>query len=161
MIFEVNIDQKINIVPSSTTKVVFIKSSIFIPLIWNLKRIYISGHWIQSPIILEVHIGQKVNIGRISKIVNFHPIAVKFEEEFHIWSLNWTTNYFWGHICFMDFASVVLCTTSSCLLLTKSTDFVSILMTSGPCLFVCRHDNSRTEEATNVKLHHVIQEGDG
>ena len=23
------------------------------------------------------------------------------------------------------------------------------------------HGNSRTEEATNVKLHHVIQEGDG
>jgi len=63
------------------------------------------------------------------------------------------------------------------LLLTKSKDFVSILITSGlclfvcvfvclcvclfVCLFVCRHDNSRTEEATNVKLHHVIQEGDG
>ena len=51
------------------------------------------------------------------------------------------------------------------LLLTKSKDFVSILMTSGlclcVCLFVCRHDHSRTEEATtNVKLHHVIQEGD-
>jgi len=24
-----------------------------------------------------------------------------------------------------------------------------------------KNDNSRTEEATNVKLHHVIQEGDG
>ena len=59
------------------------------------------------------------------------------------------------------------------LLLTKSKDFVSILITSVlclfvcvfvclfVCLFVCRHDNSRTEEATNVKLHHVIQEGDG
>ena len=29
------------------------------------------------------------------------------------------------------------------------------------CVFVCRHDNSRTEEATNVKLHQVIQERDG
>ena len=93
----------------------------------------------------------------------------------------------------MDSARIVLCMTSSCLLvnlrhrrwievtvftpvcllLTKSKDFVSILMTSVLCLFVClcvclfvcvfvcRHDNSRTEEATNVKLHHVIQEGDG
>ena len=34
-------------------------------------------------------------------------------------------------------------------ILTKSLDFVS------------KNYNSRTEEATNVKLHHVIQEGDG
>ena len=64
---------------------------------------------------------------------------------------------------------VVFSHLSVCLLLTKSKDFVSILMTSVLCLFVCvfvcvfvcRHDNSRMEEATNVKLHHVIQEGDG
>ena len=55
----------------STTKVVFLKSSIFIWLTWNLKSIYISGPLIQ-------------------------PV-----------------NYFWGQICFMDFASIVLCTTSS------------------------------------------------
>ena len=31
-----------------------------------------------------------------------------------MWSLNSATNYFLGQICFMDFASVVPCTTSSC-----------------------------------------------
>jgi len=108
-------DQKVNIGQRSTTKVEFLKSSIFIQFSWNVKRIYISVHWIQPPIIFEVHIGQKVNIGQISKIVNFHPIHLKFEEELYIWSLNWTTNYFWGQICFVDFASIVLCMTySSC-----------------------------------------------
>ena len=34
-------------VKRSTTSVTFLKSSIFIRLTWNLKRIYISGHWIQ------------------------------------------------------------------------------------------------------------------
>ena len=53
------------------------------------------------------------NWGGISKILNFHPIDLKFEEDLHIWSLNSTTNYFWGQICFMDFASIVLCMASS------------------------------------------------
>ena len=61
----------------------------------------------------------KVNKGRISKIVNLYLIDLKFSEELPIWTLNSTTNYFWGEICFMDFASIVLCTTSS------------------SCLFVC------------------------
>ena len=39
--------------------------------------------------------------------------------------------------------------------------FVCLCVYVFVCVFVCRHDNSRTEEATNVKLHHVIQEGDG
>ena len=39
--------QKVNVGQRSTTKVVFLKSSIFITLTWNLKRIYISGHWIK------------------------------------------------------------------------------------------------------------------
>ena len=34
--------------------------------------------------------------GRICKIVNFHPIHLKLEEEVRICSLNSTTNYFWG-----------------------------------------------------------------
>ena len=50
---------------------------------------------------MEVNIGQKVNIGRISKIVNFHPIHLKFKELLHVWSLNSTANYFLGQICFM------------------------------------------------------------
>ena len=41
----------------------------------------------QPPIIFEVNIVQKVNIGQIAEIVNFHPIDLKFEE-LHIWSLN-------------------------------------------------------------------------
>ena len=40
--------------------------------------------------------GQEVSIGLISKIVNFHPIDLKFEEDLDIKSLNSTTNYFWG-----------------------------------------------------------------
>ena len=77
----------------------FLKSSIFIRLTRNLKRIYIRGHWIQPPIIFEVKINQKVNIdqkdiGRIYKILNFHLIVLKFEEDFHIRSLNSTTNFF-------------------------------------------------------------------
>ena len=50
--------------------------------------------------------GQNINIGQLSKIVNFHPIDLKFEEDLRIWSLNSTTNYFLGQICFMDFASL-------------------------------------------------------
>jgi len=113
IILGVNIDQKVNIDPRSTTKEVFLKSSIFISLIWNLKRIFRSGHWIQPPNIFEVNLCQKDIIGRISKIVNFHPIELEFEEELYIWSFNSTTNYFRGQISFMDFVSIVLCTTSS------------------------------------------------
>ena len=36
------------------------------------------------------------NFGEISKFLNFHPIDLKFEEHFHISSLNSTTNYFGG-----------------------------------------------------------------
>ena len=107
--------QKVNIGQRSTTKEEFVKSSIFIQLTWNLKMICISGHWIQPPILFEVNIGKKVNIGWISKIVNFLPIHLKFEEELHIWSMNSTSNYFWGQICFMDFARIVLCNTFSIL----------------------------------------------
>ena len=89
-------------------------------LTWNLKIICKSGYWIQPPIIFEVNLDQMVNRDWISKIVNFHPIHLIFEEELHIWSLNSTTNYFWGQICFMDFTSIMLC------------------MTFLVCLFVCR-----------------------
>ena len=41
-------------VKMSTTKVVFLKSSIFIPLTWKWKMSCIFGHWIQPPIIFEV-----------------------------------------------------------------------------------------------------------
>ena len=69
-----------------------------------------------------------------SKIVNFHPIHLKFEEELHIWSLNSTTNYCWGQICFMDFANIVLCTTSSSCL------FVGLVV----CLFVFEQNISKS-----------------
>ena len=41
-----------------------------------------------------MNIGQKVNIGRISKIVNFHPIDLKFEEDLYFTSLNSTGKLF-------------------------------------------------------------------
>ena len=88
IIFDIYIDKKVNISQRSTTLVRFLKSSIFIRLTWNLKRICISGHWIQPPIIFEVSIGQKDNKGRISEIVNFHPIDLKFEENLYFRSLN-------------------------------------------------------------------------
>ena len=68
---------------------------------WNLK-IYTSGQLIQPLIIFEINIGQQVNIGQnidmgqISKIVNFHPNELKFKQDFHISSLNKTTDSFWG-----------------------------------------------------------------
>ena len=46
-------------VKRSTSLVRFLKSLIFIPLTWNLKRIYFSNHWIQPRIIFEVNIDQK------------------------------------------------------------------------------------------------------
>jgi len=90
---EYNIDEKVKIGPRSTTMVVFLKSSIFIPLTCKSSSNLKSSHGIQPPNIFEV------NSSRISKIVNFHLIDLKFEEELHIWSLNWTTNYCWGQIC--------------------------------------------------------------
>ena len=62
----------------------FMKSSIFIRLTWYLNSIFISRRWIQPAIIFEVNTGQKVNIDWVSKIVNFHPIDLKFEEDLHI-----------------------------------------------------------------------------
>ena len=37
-----------------------------------------------------------VTFGQISKIVIFHLIDLKFEQDLHIASLNWETNYFCG-----------------------------------------------------------------
>ena len=53
-----------------------------------------SVHWLQPPIIFEVNIGQKVNIGRISKIANFHLIDLKFEEGLYFRSLYSTSQLF-------------------------------------------------------------------
>ena len=63
-------------------------------LTWNLNRIFRSSHWIQPPIIFDVNIGQKVNIGRISKTVTFHLIHLKFEQHIYVFSLNSTTTTF-------------------------------------------------------------------
>ena len=115
--------------------------------------------------------GQKVNIVRISKIVNFHPIHLKFKEDLQIWSLNSTTNYFWGQICFMDFASVVLCTMSSCLSVCLCTGYLKKLWTDSDETWwtgwMCRKDQLirfwwRSESGSgyenylicNVILHH-------
>ena len=42
-------------------------------------------------LIFKVNIDQMVNIGQISKILNFNPINMKFEEHLHIRSINSTT----------------------------------------------------------------------
>ena len=74
--------EKINIGQEVNNYVKFLKSSIFIRLTSILMRICTFGHWIQLPIIFEVNIGQKVNIGQISEVLNFHPIDLKFEQDF-------------------------------------------------------------------------------
>ena len=46
-------------------------------------------------IIFEVSIGQKVNmLSEVSKILNFHPSDLTFEEDFQIRSPNSSTNCF-------------------------------------------------------------------
>ena len=95
--------QKINIGQRSTTNVGCLKCLIFIPLIWNFKSIYISRHWIQPDNYFWEQLWRKGknrpkvnNYGGISKILNFQPIDLIFEEDLHISSLNSTTNYIWG-----------------------------------------------------------------
>jgi len=68
--------EKINIGQEVNNYVKFLKSSIFIRLTSILTRICTFGHWIQLPIIFEV------NIGQISEVLNFHPIDLKFEQDF-------------------------------------------------------------------------------
>ena len=54
----------------------------------------------KKTIVFEVNIDQKVNIGQrsttgeISKILNFHPIDLKFEEDLYFTSLNSTRQLF-------------------------------------------------------------------
>jgi len=47
----------------------------------------------------------EVNIGQISKIVNFYPIDLKFEEDLHFRSLNSTSNSFSGQSVNIDLIS--------------------------------------------------------
>ena len=48
----------------------------------------------EKPIAFEVK-GQRSSWGVIYKIVIFHPIDLKFEQDLHIALLNWEANYFW------------------------------------------------------------------
>ena len=48
----------------------------------------------EKPIDFEVK-GQRSSSGQISKII-FHPIDLKFEQDLHLASLSWETNYIWG-----------------------------------------------------------------
>ena len=94
IVFEVNMDQKVNIGQRSTTKVVFLKSPIFIRLTWNLKRSYFSGQWIEPA---NYFWGLKLKRpaeASISKIDNFHPIDLKFEDDSHFRSMNSTSQFF-------------------------------------------------------------------
>jgi len=42
-------------------------------------------------------VGQKANLGRFSKILKFHPIDLKFEQDLQIRSMNSTTYYVCGY----------------------------------------------------------------
>ena len=58
-------------------------------------------HQVVEVVLTEKHIdfevkGQRSSWGQISEIVIFHPIELKFEQDLHIASLNWETNYFSG-----------------------------------------------------------------
>ena len=117
---------------------------------WNLKRIYISGPWIQPANYFwgqhrpkGKHSPRVINSSGISKIFSFHPIDLKFEDKLHVWSLNSTTNYFWGQICFMDFSNVVLCMTSS--------SCYSVY------LFVSQSPTGRNLKPIFTKLHQVVE----
>ena len=44
---------------------------VLLQILGSMKRICISSHWVQPPIIFEVIVGQKVNIGRILKLSIF------------------------------------------------------------------------------------------
>jgi len=93
IIFEVNIDQKVNMCTRSITKVVFLKSSLFIQLNWNLKVICTSGEWINQTIIFEVSIYQKVNISQRS------TTSVRFLKSSIVIRLTWNLKsiYISGH----------------------------------------------------------------
>ena len=54
---------------------------------------YIKHHYHYS---WKSQLWRSQQICQISKILNFHPIDKKFEQDLYIMSLNSTTNYFWG-----------------------------------------------------------------
>ena len=105
--------------------------------------ICISGHGIQPAIIFNVNIGQNNNIGQISKIVNFNPIDLKFEEELHIRSLSSTTNYlrsnlFYGFCKFRALHDVFLLLAKSKILQVYwSVDFAILYVCLSVCLSLC------------------------
>ena len=104
--------------------------------------------------LFKVNTGQKVNIfGVISEIVIFHLINLKFEEDFHLPSINSTTNYFKVKFVFMGFASVMLCTTPF-LLLAKIEDFSNIL----DCLFALLPPPPKVKEILFSTLSVCVQD---
>ena len=71
------------------------------PTGYNFKPIFTKLHHMvefeisKKPIVLRSKVQHRPkvnNFGAISKILNFHPIDLKFEQGFHISSLNTTTN---------------------------------------------------------------------
>ena len=64
----------------------------------NSKPIIMKLHQVVEVVSTEKPIdwGQRSSWGRSSKIVIFHPIDLKFEQDLHIASLNWESSYFWG-----------------------------------------------------------------
>ena len=87
---------------------------------------------------------QKVNLGGISKIVNLHPIDLKFEEELHIWSSSTNTNYFlmsnsfdgFRKYCAVQFVILFVCQSptghNSKLIIMKLYQAVEVVTTEKP-----------------------------
>ena len=154
--------------PKVNKFVKFLKSSIFIRLTWNLKRIYISGHWIkpanyfwgqQTP--KGLHWPKVSNQIVVSKILTFHPTNLKFEEDFHIRSLNSTVNYFDGQICFVDLTSIVLCMSSFLFVTCENRIFLNYNILVGRvnysvffvCLSVCLRSCTYSYGLILLKIH--------
>ena len=98
IIFEVNIKQKVNIGPRSTTKVVFRKFLNFHPIDLKFEEdLYFMSLNSTSQLFLRSkgqHRPKVNNLGEISKILSFHPIDLKFEEDLYFMSMNSTSQLF-------------------------------------------------------------------
>ena len=66
----------------------------------NFKPIFTNLHHMvefvirKKPVVIEVKRSTVNNLGDISKILNFHPIDLTFEEDFYFRSLNLTSQLF-------------------------------------------------------------------
>ena len=102
---------------------------------------------------------QKVNIGRVSKIVNFHPIDLKFEEDLYLvielnHQLFLRSNLFYGFCKYRALHDVVF------LLLAKTNVFtrmlVCLFVQTFVCPFVCDPSRAHGFDRNDLNIFQVI-----